>query len=282
MVQISRNNVSIGFWWLLFLKVFFGLSICLLIMVCFSSNTVEAHKPSFPDGLNKSPYLAFQLDDIDISQAIYQILEKNEQVWLSFDPQKSNSDTANIQLGIPVLEETQSFRPVVAVVSQNLNKIDLPFDIPEGFGAILYEPNDMPIREFHEPFTDTNSWILIEDEFEILENGIHYVVIFSETNQSGKFWFATGTREVFDFSSRSELNENISKVKSFHLPSTSLTNTVTVSEKDNPKQTINENEFEQEKVDLDDRNYFKSASGYIIGGVVVLIVVLIFIRRRFT
>ena len=61
-----------------------------------------------------------------------------------------------------------------------------------------------------------------------------------------------------------------------------MTNTVTVSEKDNPKQTINENEFEQEKVDLDDRNYFKSASGYIIGGVVVLIVVLIFIRRRFT
>ena len=178
MVQISRNNLSIGFWWLLFLKVFFGLSICLLIMVCFSSNTVEAHKPSFPDGLNKSPYFAFQLDDIDISQAIYQILEKNEQVWLSFDPQKSNSDTANIQLGIPVLEETQSFRPVVAVVSQNLNKIDLPFDIPEGFGAILYEPNDMPIREFHEPFTDTNSWILIEDEFEVIENGIHYVVIF--------------------------------------------------------------------------------------------------------
>ncbi|GIT15977.1 MAG: hypothetical protein CM1200mP37_5580 [Chloroflexota bacterium] len=44
---------------------------------------------------------------------IYQILEKNEQVWLSFDPQKSNSDTANIQLGIPVLEETQSFRPLL-------------------------------------------------------------------------------------------------------------------------------------------------------------------------
>ena len=99
MVQIWRNNLSIGFWWLLFLKVFFGLSIGLLIMVYFSSNTVEAHKPSFPDGLNKSPYLAFQLDDIDISQAIYQILEKNEQVWLSFDPQKSNSNTANIQLG---------------------------------------------------------------------------------------------------------------------------------------------------------------------------------------
>ena len=48
------------------------------------------------------------------------------------------------------------------------------------------------------------------------------------------------------------IKKNISKVKSFHLPSTSLTNTVTVSEKDNPKQTINENEFEQEKVDLDD------------------------------
>ena len=238
MVQISRNNLSIGFWWLLFLKVFFGLSICLLIMVCFSSNTVEAHKPSFPDGLNKSPYLAFQLDDIDISQAIYQILEKNEQVWLSFDPQKSNSDTANIQLGIPVLEETQSFRPVVAVVSQNLNKIDLPFDIPEGFGAILYEPNDMPIREFHEPFTDTNSWILIEDEFEVIENGIHYVVIFSTTNQSGKFWFATGTKEVFGLSDISNLNKNIYKVKNFHKPSISVDAGISLQEKKIADKTL--------------------------------------------
>ncbi|GIT15978.1 MAG: hypothetical protein CM1200mP37_5590 [Chloroflexota bacterium] len=29
-----------------------------------------------------------------------------------------------------------------------MNKIDLPFDIPEGFGAILYEPNEMPLENF--------------------------------------------------------------------------------------------------------------------------------------
>ena len=265
------------------LKLYLGLILGLTLSFCFISSIAEAHRPAFPDGLNKSADTAFQLDDIDISQAIYQVLDENEQVWLSFYPEKSNSKIATIQLGIPVLEETKLFRPKVALLSPNLKQIDLPFETPDGFGAIVYESDDgIPIREFHEPFTNTNSWILIEDEFEILENGIHYVVIFSETNQSGKFWFATGTREVFDFSSRSELNENISKVKSFHLPSTSLTNTVTVSEKDNPKQTINENEFEQEKVDLDDRNYFKSASGYLIAGVVVLIVVLIFTRRRFS
>jgi hypothetical protein len=218
MEKLMRNNVSIDLCQLTYSAALLGLS--LIIWFSFPSNTVEAHRPYFPDGLNKSPYSAFQLDDIDISQAIYQVLGENEQVWLKFHPTTSSSKTVNIQLGIPVLEETESFRPVVAVVSQDLSRIDLPFNLPDGFGAIVYEVNnEESIKKFREPYTNTNSWILIEEEFEIIGNEIHYVVIFSKTNQSGKFWFATGTKEVFDFSS-SQLNKSILKVKKFHNPST--------------------------------------------------------------
>ena len=47
-------------------------------------------------------------------------------------------------------------------------------------------------------------------------------MIFSTTNQSGKFWFATGTKEVFGLSDISNLNKNIYKVKNFHKPSISV------------------------------------------------------------
>ena len=91
-------------------------------------------------------------------------------------------------LGIPLLKETESFRPMVAVLGPELEKVDLPFKIPDGFGAVVYETiNKKPIRKFHEPFTDTHSWILIEDIFQISNSGIHYVVIFSQKNERSVF-----------------------------------------------------------------------------------------------
>ena len=255
----------------------------IILLFFYMSDTAEAHRPVFPDGLNKTADTAFELDDIDISQAVYQILNVDEQVWLSFYPEQSSTQVAIIQLGIPVLEETKSFRPKVALISPSLQKIDLSFEIPERFGAIVYESEDQNvIREFHEPFTNTKSWILIEDQFEIVENGIHYVVIFSDTNQSGKFWFATGTREVFDFSARSELNENVSKVKNFHLPSVVLSVSTKVPRKDMSNQTATASESDEQKLESNERNYFRSTNGYLIGGVFVLIIVLVFVRRRFT
>jgi len=220
MAVLMKHHSSNGLWWLTTSKVLLGLTLSLIVSFCFPSSTAEAHRPSFPDGFDKSPNSAFQLGDIDISQVIYQVLKEDEQVWLGFDPKSSTTETANIQLGVPVLEATESFRPTVALVGQNLGKIGLPFGIPDGLGAIVYEPNDgKPIKKFHEPFTSTDSWILIGKEFQLGETRTFYFVIFSKTNQSGKFWFTTGSKEMFDFSSLSELNKNIASVKIFHEPS---------------------------------------------------------------
>ncbi len=270
MELLIRHNLPTSLWWVLPLKVLGPLGLSLMILFWFPLNAVEAHRPSFPDGFNKSANSAFQLDDIDISQAIYQILKENEQVWLSFDPKSSDFSTTNIQLGIPVLKETEAFRPMVAVVAQNLKEADLPFDIPEGFGATVYETNDGNlIKKFHEPFTNTNSWILIEDEFEIVGNEIHYVVIFSKTNQSGKFWFATGRQEVFDFSSISNLGENISKVKEFHKPSIYPSDAI-VQDKESNLQTLSEKP-----------SYYKSLNIYLAAVLITLLLIFILARKRF-
>ena len=238
MKSLTISNLS-PLRFLLRSRIFTGVSLCLIIFFCYTLSTAEAHRPAFPDGSNISSDTAFQLDGIDISQAVYQVLGNNNQVWLQFDPASSESRTIPVQLGIPVLEETASFRPMVAIIAPNLRSIDLPFPVPSEYGAILYKTNDeQPIRTFHERFTNTHSWILIEEEFDITETGIHYIVVFSDSRQSGKFWFATGTKEVFDFSSIANLNKNISRVKSFHTPDIVSDNNVQddISNWNNPRQ----------------------------------------------
>ena len=118
-------------------RIFTGVSLCLIIFFCYTLSTAEAHRPAFPDGSNISSDTAFQLDGIEISQAVYQVLGNNNQVWLQFDPANSESRTIPVQLGIPVLEETASFRPMVAIIAPNLRSIDLPFPVPSEYGAIL-------------------------------------------------------------------------------------------------------------------------------------------------
>ena len=251
-------------------KAFLRLIISVIVLLFFIPSTAEAHRPAFPDDSNKSATKAFQLDDIDISQAIYQILNQNEQLWLSFDPKNSSTKTAINQLGIPILEETKSFRPMVAVVSKSLNKIDLPFDIPDGFGATLYETaSEDQIKKFHEPFTNTDSWILIEDKFEITEPNIHYIVIFSKTNQTGKLWFATGTREVFGLSAISDLNKNISKVKTFHKPSA-----ISISK---PAMKTEESVWQTRLKNID---YFKSSHIYLISGLILILLIFVSVKKK--
>ena len=145
----------------------------------------------------------------------------------------------------------------------------MPFDLPDGFGGIVYEVDtEKPIRKFHEPYTNTNSWILIEEEFNIVENEIHYVVIFSKANQSGKFWFATGTKEVFDFASP-QLYRNILKVKTFHKPSTLSTNVT----------SLRDNELGHQSR-LQGSNYLKSINVYFVAILFLSLLMFILVKKK--
>ena len=64
-------------------------------------------------------------------------------------------------------------------------------------GAIVYEASAEP-QNFYEPFTQTASWIWVEERLVLPESGQGYLVGWHEENQTGKMWIATG--EVEDFS----------------------------------------------------------------------------------
>ena len=158
--------------------------------------TVFAHKPSFGDGFT-SPDTAFEIIDPDISIVVYQSLTcDNPELWMSFDVEPGYE--LYVQLGVPVIERLEAYYPSVAVVAKGLPAdVDVPFQLPEGMGAIVFEATPES-AEFYEPFTQTESWIWREEWVEIPEGGEGYVVGWHPESLTGKIWLATG--EVEDFS----------------------------------------------------------------------------------
>ena len=155
-----------------------------------------AHKPSFGDSFI-SQESAYTVEDPNISIVVYQeVTCEGPELWLEFEGEAGFE--LYVQLGVPVVDWLEEYRPTVAVVAPGLpTDVTVPFDLPEGMGAIVYEPEPEPAM-FYEPFTQTSSWIWVEERLSLPETGKGYVVGWHDENQTGKMWIATG--EVEDFS----------------------------------------------------------------------------------
>ena len=118
----------------------------------------QAHIPIF-SGANAgtSPENAVFIDDASISHAVYhEVTEQTPRLWMTFDFEAGQE--IYTQLGVPVLDRLAEFRPAFAVLGPGLPEIDLPFEIPDGLGGLLFTTDDIDEPEFfHEEFTGTDS-----------------------------------------------------------------------------------------------------------------------------
>ena len=60
----------------------------------------------------------------------------------------------------------------------------------------VYTANASP-EDFFEPFTQTESWIWVEETLVLPEDGEGWIVAWHPENQTGKLWLIVGTREDF-------------------------------------------------------------------------------------
>ena len=87
--------------------------------------------------------------------------------------------------------------------------------VPENYGGLLLEPDAVP-EEFDEPFTGTQSWILLEQDTAAPATGQYYVVALDPEGQTGKLWVAWGRREVFGFRDLLTYPDVLDTVRTFH------------------------------------------------------------------
>ena len=179
----------------------------------FLIHSAVAHKPSF--GSYSSEESAFFVQDPQVSIVVYQDITCDEhQLWLELDGEAGME--VYIQGGIPEIARLEDYQPTIALLAPGLPHAEnLPFDVPTGVGAVVLTPDDQP-SDFFEPFTQTDSWIWIEETLVLPEQGTAYIVGWNDEQWTGKMWIATGTVEDFSDVEVTEFLEWGERVNNFH------------------------------------------------------------------
>ena len=178
-------------------------------------STALAHKPTLGSGFG-SAKSAHQVEDPNISIVVYQQLTcEQEQLWLSYEAEEGFE--LFVQLGVPVIDRLETYAPSVALLHPGLPSVDLPFALPEeleGIGGIVFDAGDS--SDFNEPFTQTDSWILVEERVVLPQSGAGYLVAWDPSGWTGKLWLATGEVEDFSDVSVEEFVGWMEVVNNFH------------------------------------------------------------------
>jgi hypothetical protein len=174
------------------------LVICAAIFLALlGASAAQAHNLIAEDSSPNTWSSPVQIGDPQVSQVYYCALEPaRRQIWFRFKGKAG--DRIWFQVGVPVIERLRGLNPRAAVVGPGLPPADIGFDLPPGQGIQVFEARGAP-REFHEEFTGTSSWIVIEQEYILPSAGTWYLVAFSDTavSDSDKLWLAIGAKERF-------------------------------------------------------------------------------------
>jgi hypothetical protein len=191
---------------------------CLVVVAAGASfdQVALAHRPIFTDDAAAGPETAIQVRDPRISQVVYrEITKESPQVWLAFTVPEDFQ--LFVQIGVPVIDRLEGFRPAIVVVGAGLPHGDPPFKLPEGAGAVVLKTGDVQKpRRFHEPFTNTDSWILRSETVALPKAGRCFLVACSPDGQFGKLWLSVGRKESFTLKDLKEFPAWTRKIRAFH------------------------------------------------------------------
>ena len=167
---------------------------------------IEAHKPFFPD-----PAPTFEdsilISNPNISQVFYFILDKKtNEFWIRMNLQKGHN--LILDLGAPQLSKLKNIFPELYLYKIDQNEFSEIYS---------FKPDSKTkISEFHEPFTDTYSWVYLKKRYIIEEQGDYFIKIKSSSDIKTKIWFATGVIEDFGITDLINFAGTRSDVKNFH------------------------------------------------------------------
>ncbi len=177
---------------------------------------VLAHRAVAIGGIYDGPAVAVQLQDPNVSQVVYGDLPvAHPSLWVAVDVPAATD--LHVQLGVPVIDRLRTYRPQLAVLGPDLPALAIPAAVPAGLGGVLVVTSSVgDAALFHEPVTDTDSWILGGATVRLPSAGRYYVVAWSSSIIDGKAWVAVGQREAFGWSDVVTLPRVINEVRAFH------------------------------------------------------------------
>ena len=175
-----------------------------------------AHRPVATGGAFDGPTESVRVTDPDVSQVAYgDVSVAHPSLWVAVEVAAATD--LYVQLGVPAIERLRTFRPQMAIVGPGLPLLALPFVVPTGMGGSLVVTSSVADGAFfHEPVTNTDSWILGEALIHLPTAETYYVVVWSSAIVDGKAWVAVGQREAFGWKDVVTLPKTINAVRAFH------------------------------------------------------------------
>ena len=147
-----------------------------------------AHSPVDNDGSHSTSDNAIVISDPGLSQVVYhEVTPEQPEIWLTFEGMADQE--VFVQLGIPVIDELEDYRPSVAIIEaeEQATKDE----------ALIFDSSDATPELFFEPFTGTSSYILVEETVSLPHDGQYFVRAYHPSSETGKLWVAIGQREEF-------------------------------------------------------------------------------------
>ena len=190
-----------------------------MVIICIFFDNVHrvyAHIPYLASDKHDSPESALEIDDITISKVIYQNITNNSpESWIKFHGIKE--ETLHIQIGLPKINRLHNYRPAIALLKYNDVYLYGNIESIPKTEVLKYQTTDIKNPQIsHEPFTNTTSWILFEENITLPETGNYFLTSFSEISGSGKLWIAIGEEESLGISDLGKLSTSVSEIRTFH------------------------------------------------------------------
>ena len=200
-------------WYLVLIVIVIGMPV-----MGFALNTkvVHGHIPYIAGSKHPDMASSLHLDNIQISKVVYQELTSEaEQSWIRINAKKG--EELYFQIGVPYLPSLREYQPSLALINPEIaDDLGSDSDLRKDGVEFFHSATQFERTIFHERFTDTTSWVLLEQIVELSEAGDYYLVSFSPEAVSGKLWISIGRQESFGPGDLARLPFVISDVKSFH------------------------------------------------------------------
>ncbi len=174
-----------------------------------------AHRPVVINGGPTNFETAHLVSDPGISYVGYhEGTPEAPELWFSFEVEEGTS--LFMQPGVPEITRYRSLRPSLVLLGPGLPSVDVPFDIPAGYGGQIFSSEGEEPVVFEEEFTGTSSWQFPSTRLQVPESGRYYLVGFVPSGENGKFWVALGEKEAFGIQDIVTLPRTLIQVRQFH------------------------------------------------------------------
>ena len=196
-----------------------------IVAPCADAATPWDYRPVVIDGAFTDARTAHIIEEPEKGHIGYhQAREEAPALWFRFEG--AFGDRVELQMGVPALDRYRQLRPAIAILGQDLPPLEeiVPFEVPEGFGGVVYHAAELDTGRYEDNYTGAVSWRFEKIDHILQSAGRVYMVGFiplpddpavQPTFEEGKFWMTMGHEVNFKLRDLLSTYSNTAKIRKF-------------------------------------------------------------------